>query len=184
MLVVISGELIGETEIDTSEEYQLSQFKTKKVKRNLFAGSTINILSILKLWDKCIETVVATQSVETYAVSQDDFVSLFFTDTSKSGSGSGSFGGEGSSQDSDVFQHLQIKESFNFKMDKSKITPNAPLGQPMYAPFMHYFDLILTCFSLFECECDSYQSVIYNTLSTVGISYVIPLWRSFCATSK
>lgn len=108
MLVVVTGELSGETKVEKNNKI------IHHSKRTIFAGGTINVLCVLKLWSKCIETVIALNPVETYAVTAEDFVALF----------------KGSNDDG-LFQTLQIKESFNFNMDRSQISPNAPLGQPM-----------------------------------------------------
>jgi hypothetical protein len=105
MLVVITGELIGENKMESTGKVQ---------KRNILPGGTINILCVLKLWSKSIETVTASEAVETYAVSEVDFSSLFNGGVHE-----------------DTFRNLQIKESFNYQMDKSKVSDDAPMGRPL-----------------------------------------------------
>lgn len=45
--------------------------------RRIRPGETINILAVIKVWDKSIETVVADEPVQCYAISADPFFELF-----------------------------------------------------------------------------------------------------------
>ena len=52
--------------------------------REIGMGDSINILTVLRVWDRCIETVVVVGArfVESYAVSASDFYDLFEHDVS------------------------------------------------------------------------------------------------------
>jgi len=45
--------------------------------RRIGPGETVNILAVIKVWDKSIETVVADEAVQCYAISVDPFFELF-----------------------------------------------------------------------------------------------------------
>ena len=45
--------------------------------RHVGPGDSLNVLCVLKIWNRCVETVVSESVVESYAVSADDFYALF-----------------------------------------------------------------------------------------------------------
>jgi hypothetical protein len=81
--------------------------------RHITPGGSVNVLAVLGVWTKCVESVVCDTEVEAYAVVSADFRALF-------------------TADSDVlaFEKMQRNESRNFKMDTAYL--EAPFGQPLY----------------------------------------------------
>ena len=45
--------------------------------RRLASSDTVNILSVIKVWDRCMETVTAEEPVQCYAISSEPFFALF-----------------------------------------------------------------------------------------------------------
>ena len=40
-------------------------------------GNSVNVLAVLGVWHRCVETVTAAVETESYAVSSSDFANLF-----------------------------------------------------------------------------------------------------------
>ena len=87
--------------------------------RHIGAGDSINVLSVLKVWDKCVETVVAETRVESYAVSSDEFYALFNHDNEI---------------DQQTFEQMRAQEVSSFRMDTSQPAPTQ-FGVPLYMTF-------------------------------------------------
>ena len=69
MYIILSGRLHGITHVSGENVARV---------RNIFGGDCVNILCVLKIWNLCVETVIADSSgVETYAITSEDFASLF-----------------------------------------------------------------------------------------------------------
>jgi hypothetical protein len=98
MFVVVSGILLGEC-------YVVGEPKPRK--RNICIGASVNSLHVLNVWHKCIETVVAKEATETYAMNARDIDTLFLSDS-----------------DMLVFDTIQARELQHFKTDF--------LGKPLY----------------------------------------------------
>jgi len=116
MNVILSGSLTGSTWLDDEPEQR---------HRRIRAGSDINVLCVLGIWDRCIETVVALEAVQTYAVSAKDFISLFTSE-----------------MDLLAYESLQQTEGgalFRFDPEPGGSTPTA-FGRP----------LCYACFSILE----------------------------------
>lgn len=132
MHVVISGSAQGSNKRTSDDD-------TPRI-RHILAGGNINVICVLGLWQKCLETVSASTPVETYTVSDVDFTSLF----------------KGSSDS--AYEKLQVKESFNFKMDRNFITASSPFGKPLY----------FSCFSSVEIDLKALRCS--KTTKTAGAS--------------
>jgi len=59
---------------ETKVEYGPS---TVRYVRRVTPGETVNVLSVLRVWDLHVETVKAEEAVQSYAISSEDFVKLF-----------------------------------------------------------------------------------------------------------
>jgi hypothetical protein len=85
--------------------------------RHIITGDSVNVLSAVGVWTKCVETVSADGAVETYAVSTSEFRALFTA-----------------SSDVEAFEKMQVAEARNFIMDSSFV--DSPYGKPVrYACF-------------------------------------------------
>ena len=75
MYIVLNGELVGSSDVKGEAHPRV---------REIGMGDSINILTVLRVWDRCIETVVVVGArfVESYAVSASDFYDLFEHDVS------------------------------------------------------------------------------------------------------
>ena len=100
MYVVISGRFVGKLQVEDQER-----------ERNIFKGDSVNTLHVLGIWYKCIESVEAITAGETYAISEQDFMSLFSSDSYQTS-----------------FEKLQRREVKKFKMEPSE---GAPWGRPL-----------------------------------------------------
>jgi hypothetical protein len=116
MHVVISGAAIGLNKLTPDDT-------TPRV-RHILSGGNINVMCVLDIWHRSLETVTASSAVETYTVSDVDFASLFKGPTDP------------------AYVRLQIKESFNFKMDRSFISDKTKYGKPLY--FTNFSTMELT----------------------------------------
>jgi hypothetical protein len=142
MLVVLAGTLKGSTVVEgESEPWQ----------RRITTGDSINVLLVLSIWSECIETVTAQVSAETYAISSDDFTSLFKSDADKA-----------------TFAQLQIKEVSNYKMN-----PNFP-GSPTAAGKPLHF----ACFSLVEISVGGLAGSLLSSNSKRLVQVLTPRSRS------
>jgi hypothetical protein len=81
--------------------------------RHVLTGQTVNILHAMGVWNKCTETVVAREATETYALSDNDFVGLFASDT-----------------DRENLDDMRTIEAKKFRMDKLLPTPTK-FGKPL-----------------------------------------------------
>jgi len=114
MLVLLTGTMIGVTKVGG---------ESLPRKRHITAGDSINVLRVLSIWSECVETITAKSVCQSYAISSDDFASLFQSDADKA-----------------TFAKLQVKEVGNYKMNENY--PGAPTaaGKPLH----------FSCFSLVE----------------------------------
>jgi len=104
MYVVISGTFIGELQVDGEDDVR---------ERHILKGDSVNTLHVLKIWNRCIETVTSKSSGETYAISEQDFSSLYTTEADKK-----------------AFKKLGGRELRKFK---SVASNGSPLGRtPLY----------------------------------------------------
>jgi hypothetical protein len=112
MYVVLKGDLAGESTLPDG---------TVKV-RDIAVGDNINILCLLKVYDKCVENVEPLGSVDAYAISSEEFQDLFDFNNSA---------------DKDTFELMQDLEVKNFRMDRSPnaLAKNPPFGVPLYVTF-------------------------------------------------
>jgi len=68
MFVVVSGILVGKNAVESD-----SQEPSVVRVRHVVKGGSVNALHVLGVWHHCLETVVASTFVETYAVTESDF---------------------------------------------------------------------------------------------------------------
>ena len=115
MYVVLNGSLVGETRVKGEEDGQRV--------RHIAAGQSVNVLCVLGIWHRAVETVTAEVDVDSYAVSANDFASLFTSET-----------------DSQAFERMQWKEQQNFMMDTHHENSPTKYGRPLY----------FSCFSTVE----------------------------------
>jgi hypothetical protein len=87
--------------------------------RHLGKGDSVNVLCVLKIWNRSVETVVAETSVEAYAVSADDFYGLFNHDNEI---------------DRLTFDDMCAHELQSYRMDSSQPAPTS-YGVPLYTTF-------------------------------------------------
>ena len=101
---VLSGIMMGELVVP---EEKMSKPRI----RHIITGDCVNVLSALGVWTKCVETVTANDTVETYAISTAKFRSLF-----------------SAASDVAVFEEMQRIEAKKFKM---KPIIGTPFGKPV-----------------------------------------------------
>jgi len=126
MYVVLVGTLVGVTKDRESEAFPIPDEERDPFgprMRHIITGGSVNVLHVLGLWHECVETVTAEVAVESYAVSEIDFASLFPNENTNS-------------PDPEI-QKLRKRESSNFKMIPYE---GAPYGKPLY----------FSCFSIVE----------------------------------
>jgi CRP-like cAMP-binding protein len=87
--------------------------------RHLGKGDSVNVLCVLKIGNRSVETVVAETSVEAYAVSADDFYGLFNHDNEI---------------DRLTFDDMCAHELQSYRMDSSQPAPTS-YGVPLYTTF-------------------------------------------------
>jgi len=93
---------------------------SEKVKmRHIGPGDSVNVLCVVQVWNRCVETVIAETNVETYSVNADEFNTLFNHD---------------SLVDQETFNQMRIQEVNNFRMDTSQVAPTI-FGIPLYMTF-------------------------------------------------
>lgn len=93
---------------------------SEKVKmRHIGPGDSVNVLCVVQVWNKCVETVIAETNVETYCVNADEFNTLFNHD---------------SLVDVETFNEMRIQEVANFRMDLTQPAPTI-FGVPLYMTF-------------------------------------------------
>lgn len=106
MYVVLQGSLLGETKVRSEVEPRL---------RHITMGSSVNVLCVLGIWTRCVETVTAeVQGVESYAVSATDFTNLFTAES-----------------DVAAFEVMQEEQAATFKMVHDDFAPT-DFGRPLY----------------------------------------------------
>jgi len=111
MYVVLQGSLVGETKCRGEVEPRI---------RHIAMGGSVNVLCVLGIWTRCVETVQAEQimagstTTETYAVSASDFANLFTAES-----------------DIAAFEQMQVDEAAQFKMQKDDYAPTE-FGRPLY----------------------------------------------------
>jgi hypothetical protein len=105
MLVVVSGMLVGECRVAGEPMPR---------KRHVCVGGSVNTLRCLNIWAKCLETVKAQETSESYAITAHDVITLFPTESDKA-----------------VFDTMQSREVKHFKMDKKAAAPTE-WGKPLY----------------------------------------------------
>jgi len=66
--VVLAGRLVGETVVMGEARPRV---------RVVGKGNSVNVLAVLGVWHRCVETVTAAVETESYAVSSSDFANLF-----------------------------------------------------------------------------------------------------------
>jgi len=110
MLIINDGHLHGATEVLGA---------AARRERSLTSGDSINVLCVLKLWNRSVETVTALSNVGSYAVNSDEFYNLFNHDNEI---------------DSLAFADIVARELRNFKMVPDSNAPTA-LGMPLYMSF-------------------------------------------------
>jgi hypothetical protein len=104
MYVVISGTFIGELQVEGESDVRV---------RHILKGDSVNTLHVLGIWNRCIETVISESSGETYAISEQDFSSLYSSEA-----------------DQKEFRKLRGRELRKFK---SVASNDSPLGRtPLY----------------------------------------------------
>jgi len=101
---VLSGVMTGELVVP---EEKLSKPRI----RHIITGDCVNVMSALGIWTKCVETVTAVDTVETYAISTAKFRSLF-----------------SAASDVAVFEEMQRLEAKKFLM---KPVIGTPFGKPI-----------------------------------------------------
>ena len=70
MYIILTGRLHGITQVQGEKQPRV---------RNIFGGDCVNITCVLKIWNLCVETVIADGAgVESYAITAEDFASLFY----------------------------------------------------------------------------------------------------------
>jgi len=106
MYVVLQGAMIGATRVEGEAETR---------ERHLGVGNTANMLCILGIWDRCLETVAAVTAVEAYAVSVKDFVMLFSTET-----------------DLMAYERMQFNKVADFAMDPGFEGAPTVYGRPLH----------------------------------------------------
>jgi hypothetical protein len=109
MYVVLSGVLKAKTVVPMEVLPRV---------RHVLTGQTVNILHAVGVWNKCPETVVAREMTETYALSDNDFVGLFSTDTER--------------ENLNEMRALEVKK---FRMDRISTAPTK-FGKPLYVFFL------------------------------------------------
>ena len=87
--------------------------------RHIGAGESLNVLCVLKVWNRSVETVVAETPVEAYSVSADDFHGLFNHDNEL---------------DRSTFEEMRHQELKSYRMDVTKPAPTH-YGVPLYMAF-------------------------------------------------
>ena len=145
MYVVLSGHLHGATEVSAAVAAKRRRKEREQQQgggaaevdlddddegdayvRRIRAGDTINILCVLGIWGQAVESAVAEVVVETYAITEKDFASLFTAEA-----------------DLIAFEEMKAHECSAFVMDLDDVA-KAPTayGKPLY----------LACFSMVEFE--------------------------------
>jgi len=120
MYVVITGSMTG-----FSHSGDVDAEKEPTVKRRMTKGDSINVLCLLEIWYKCVETVDSgPATAETYAVKSEEFVALFQSD-----------------MDVKNFTTMQKREVKKFQFVPNDDAPTN-LGMPMY----------MCCFSTVEIK--------------------------------
>ena len=117
----LQQQLGGAVEVDTEDDEEADAYV-----RRIRAGDTINILCVLGIWGQAVESAVAEVVVETYAITEKDFASLFTAEA-----------------DLIAFEEMKANECSAFVMDLDDVA-KAPTayGKPLY----------LACFSMLEFE--------------------------------
>jgi hypothetical protein len=131
MYVVISGALHGLTNVDSPEGVMITTTTGSEPdlgggggdsgglsvrSRRINAGDTVNILCALGIWNRCLESVQADVPVESYAVTEKDFESLFSAEA-----------------DALTFEELKEREIHHYAFDEDDYE-GAPTkwGRPLY----------------------------------------------------
>ena len=107
MYVVLQGSMRGITVVEREEEPRV---------RRIFTGDTVNILCVLGVWNRCIESTIAESSVESYAITEKDFASLFTSEA-----------------DLQAFEEMKEREVACFRMDRHFDGAPTDFGRPLYA---------------------------------------------------
>jgi len=115
--VVINGVICGSTHLEGEAK--------PRVVRTLTKGGSINVLCVLAIWPKCVETVFARRYSETYVVKTEDFLSLFQTDF-----------------DVKNFYSMQKREVKKFRFVPSLEAPSS-VGMPLYMCCFSSVDITL-----------------------------------------
>jgi len=110
----------------------------KMKERLIKAGDSINLLCALKIWNRCLETVVASNSasLEVYAVDADAFYQLFNHDNEI---------------DAATFKELCENEMTNFQVDSSIPAPT-PFGVPLFMKFNTVSLHVVACRNLLASD--------------------------------
>jgi len=117
MYVIITGVLTGKSHLNGEIH--------PRVQRRLVKGDSVNVLCLIEIWFQCVETVVSgLNTVETYAVRSEEFVSLFK-----------------SNMDIKNFTSMQKREIQKFKFAPFADAPTS-LGMPLF----------FSCFSSVELK--------------------------------
>lgn len=111
MYVVLSGVLACSNSIPAESEPRV---------RHAHTGDTVNLLHVLVVWSKCVETVAVKAQTETYAISQEDFRGLYTTET-----------------DVEEFNSMRKREVRSYHMEDAGSAGSSDLGRPV----------CFTCFS-------------------------------------
>eukprot|EP00614_Pseudopedinella_elastica_P009557 CAMPEP_0172607538 /NCGR_PEP_ID=MMETSP1068-20121228/27690_1 /TAXON_ID=35684 /ORGANISM="Pseudopedinella elastica, Strain CCMP716" /LENGTH=935 /DNA_ID=CAMNT_0013410567 /DNA_START=183 /DNA_END=2990 /DNA_ORIENTATION=- len=111
MFIINEGQLLGVSEVPNAP--------LKPRARSISSGDSINVLCVLKVWNRSVERVTALTHVGSYAVSSDEFYGLFNHDNEI---------------DSLAFADIVAHELRNFKMFSDPAAPTA-LGMPLYMSF-------------------------------------------------
>jgi len=116
MYVVLSGTLTGMTEVEGEDDIRV---------RRATSGDTFNVLCVLGIWSRCVETVIADVSVETYAISEKDFGNLFTAET-----------------DLNSLEEMKDREVNNFKME-TVVEVGSVFLKPLYICIFSRLDLTI-----------------------------------------
>jgi len=149
VLIIIDGILDGVTDVEppstgswATDPAQDAGVGGVMKQRRISTGDTVNVLCALKVWERCIETVVADVKAEAYAVNADEFYGLFNHDNEI---------------DEATFEDLRITELRNFKMDTNYPWAPTLYGVPLYMSF--------SCIHVSVLEARGILARDYNLLS-------------------
>jgi hypothetical protein len=109
MYVVIYGALHGSTKVRSDPQ----EFGPRV--RRINAGDTVNILCALGIWNRCLESVQADVPVESYAITEKDFVDLFTAEA-----------------DALTFEKLRVHEIHHYAVNPHFEGAPTKWGKPLY----------------------------------------------------